>query len=117
MRKVWGASLTIWLAGCVAGTPDIYAGPLQPLSGTCDSPLRAELSLRGSSALFTPSSGTLVLRGRRTDDQVDAQDILITPDHRPYTVSFRGHIKPDSVDGTYVTPRCRYSVHLQPTSD
>ena len=117
MRRLSSALLIAGVAACTAGNPQTYAGPLQPLSGTCDSPLRAELSLRGKSALFTPSSGTLVLRGQRTNNDVAAQESLITPDHKPYTISFNGHVAANSIDGTYATPRCRYQVHLSPTQD
>lgn len=117
MRSFANILLVCSVAACTASNPRIYAGPLQPQSGTCDAPLRAELSLRGSSILFTPSSGTLVLRGQRKDNNLAAQDVMMTPDHKPYTVSFSGYLGSNSIDGTYATPRCLYRVRLLPTRD
>ena len=105
------------LAGCTTGRPVIYAGALQPLSGTCDSPGRAELSLRGRSVLFTPASGTIVLRGERTGNEVAAQETLVNPERKAYPVGFAGRIGVDGIDGVYETPRCRYHVHLSATQD
>ena len=101
MRAPCSVLLVCYAAACTAGQPGIYAGALQPQSGTCDPPVRAELSLRGSAVLFTPSSGTLVLRGERVANEITARFAMTTPEHKPYAVSFAGQFAGAGIDGTY----------------
>jgi hypothetical protein len=99
------------------GPAALYAGPLQPLAGTCDPAAEAELTIRDANILFAPATATLVLRGHRTGAILSATAVLPTTNHQSYPLQFQGEIAGSTITGTYQTPRCRYSVRLHRTQD
>jgi hypothetical protein len=111
-----GLTLAAFTAGCGANRPDHFAGPLQPLSGTCDPPGRGALVLNGSHVLFTPREGIVTLDGALAPDgSITASATSTGMDHTPYRQTFAGNLAGDRVTGTLTTPRCRYSVDLAAT--
>jgi hypothetical protein len=99
------------LTGCAQDTA--YAGKLAPLAGTCDAGTRATLQRHGSVIQFTPQDGVLALDGTVTQSgQIVAVQQTLGMDRKPYRLSFTGQLTGDSITGTYVTPRCRYSAAL-----
>jgi len=106
----------VTLAACSAATQN-YSGDLRPIAGTCDPPSEALLTLRNTTIIFAPASGTTLLRGK-IDGQVASADLkLIDPGKQPYHLSFQGVLNGRIITGTYVTPRCRYAATLRLTDD
>ena len=101
------------LAACAANAPVTYAGKITPQSGTCDPPGRAVLIKRGRDLEFTPTQGVLILAGQITPSG-DITAVFAGPgaDHKPYLLKLTATLAGQAIDGTYVTPRCRYAVHL-----
>jgi hypothetical protein len=106
------------LAAC-SMLPDTlnYAGPLRPISGTCDPPSQATLTQRRTAIIFTPASGTLELRGQAQGQSLTAALTLTDPNKHPYALIFEGTLTGATISGTYTTPRCRYAVSLHRTDD
>ncbi len=101
------------LAACSGSAPVTYAGDLTPQSGACDPPSRAILVRRGPDLQFTPAQGVLILDGQITPaGELTAS--LSTPgaDHKPYLLKLTAILAGQTITGSYVTPRCRYAVHL-----
>ena len=91
-----------------------YSGDLRPVSGTCDPPARAELTRRGKAVLFLPNSGTISLTGLQNGTTITAVKTLIGADKKPYKLVFSGNLQGPTIQGTYLTTRCRYKVSLYP---
>ena len=94
-----------------------YGGTLRPVSGTCDPPTEAVLTIRKADIIFAPASGTLLLRGRITGNALSAGLALTDPNKHPYQLAFQGTRMGTQIAGTYSTPRCRYAVTLHLTGD
>lgn len=110
--------IALILAGCSgAGRTVVYAGPATPLAGACDPPAQAALTVRGEAIIFVPDSGTLELRGLRNGMRFTADLNLVGADKKPYKLVFSGNLQGRVLRGTYITPRCRYSVALARTGD
>jgi hypothetical protein len=117
---VLGAAITAvggLIASCAAERPDHFAGVLQPQAGTCDPPGRAKLVLNGSHVLFTPREGIIILDGAvAADGTIRATATSNGMDRTPYRQTFTGNLAGDRVSGSYMTPRCRYTVTLMATA-
>jgi hypothetical protein len=106
------------LAAC-AGLAEttIYAGPVTPEAGVCDPQAQGELTQRGTGIVFSADSGTLVLQGKRSGNDLAADLTLLGIDKKPFTLTFTGAVKGQQITGTYTTQRCRYRVTLKRTND
>jgi hypothetical protein len=106
--------ITLLIVSACAGEERItYAGDLTPSSGTCDPPGRAALIRHGRYIQFTPRQGVLILDGQvAPDGKVTAS--LDTPgaDRKPYHLTFDARLTSSTINGTYITPSCRYTVSL-----
>ncbi len=91
----------------------LYAGDLQPLSGTCDPPAQTQLVIRGNNVAFSPNSGTVVLAGTVAGNSIDAASTLVGADRKPYRLQFTGVLAGSEIHGVYETTRCRYRVSLR----
>jgi hypothetical protein len=109
----------VWeVTACSTGLPRKYVGDLQPAAGVCDSGNRAALTRTGSSVLFEPQEGVIVLSGKLSENgEVAASVELPGMNHIPYRLVFTGHVDGDRILGTYVTLHCRYRVVLSGASD
>ena len=114
-------TLVLPLFACEAnptGLQGRWTGAVNPVSGTCDPPSQAILTIRAGgappyAALFSPTSGVLTLQG--TSDgthQVDADLHAVGMNHQPYVLAFSGTKAGDTITGTYVSQRCRAEVTL-----
>jgi hypothetical protein len=118
-KNMWGTFFlpaVLLLADC-ANPETIFSGPTTPLAGTCDPPTAAVLTLRHHAVAFAPDTGTLVLRGT-TDPSGHITASLTLPgvDHKPYALILDATRHADVIEGTYVTPRCRYHIALRGTA-
>ena len=101
------------LAAC-ASEQASFAGDLTPVAGTCDAASRALLVKRGRYLQFTPRQGVLVLDGAvAADGKLAASLKTQGADRKPYPLSFTATLTGRDVSGEFVTPRCRYAVHLK----
>ena len=106
------------LAACTGIQPTtIYAGPQQPIAGTCDPAGRATLTRRGNAIVLAPAEGTLALQGSAQGANIAAQLTAPGMDHVPYTLAFTGQLEGQNINGTLTTSRCRYALTLSRTSD
>ena len=106
--------VALLLFGCSSQkSSHLYAGALQPSSGTCDPPAQAQLVIRGNTVAFSPSSGTVVLAGKVTGNGMNAATTLVGADRKPYSLQFKGVLAGSEIQGTYETTRCRYRVSLR----
>jgi hypothetical protein len=104
---------TALLAACATGLPSKFVGTLLPVAGSCDEGNRAVVTRAGSSIMFLPQDGVLVLDGRLSDNgEVSASVAVRGINHVPYRLVFTGKVRENQIVGTYVTPRCRYNVTL-----
>ncbi len=105
------------LASCALGDQDaIFAGPVMPVRGECDSPSRATLTVRHRNIEFAPTSGVLVLLGALgPDGRIDAGLTRPGIDGKPFRLSLKARLAGSVIAGDYVTPRCRYTVRLTRT--
>jgi hypothetical protein len=103
----------LFLANCATRAAITYAGDLTPQSGTCDPPARAILVTRGRDLQFTPTQGVLILPGQITPSgHIEAALQTQGADRKPYLLKLTATLTGQAISGTYVTPRCRYAVHL-----
>jgi hypothetical protein len=101
------------LVACVPSLPNKFVGDLRPVGGSCDKGNRAVLTRAGSSVMFAPQDGVLVLDGRLSGKgEVSASLEVRGMNRAPYRLVFTGKVQEDRILGTYVTPRCRYDVTL-----
>ena len=106
------------LLGCSAGQSATYVGTLTAVSGTCDALNRATLVIHGTTVQFLPQDGVLALDGTATDGGVIAADQAAPGmDRRPYHLVLNAQRQAEVVTGTYLTPRCRYTLALHKTHD
>ncbi len=106
--------VTLALFGCSADAPVTYAGDLTPTAGTCDPPGRAVLIRRGHYIQFTPRQGVLILDGQVSPaGQIAAETTAPGADRKPYCLALSATLSGQTVSGTYVTPRCRYTVEMR----
>lgn len=105
--------IPLLVPACAGQSQRNFIGTLQPETGYCDPASQAELSIEGSGILFAPSSGTILLRGQKSGENLTAATTLPGADKMPYALSFRGVLSGKTISGTYATPRCRYIVKLQ----
>ncbi len=107
----------------VAGLPTIgacdmlaretrYTGSVTP-TGACGEASRGTLTAQGKSFAFTPSDGVILMRGDIAPDGT-AQARLTTTgaDKKPFVMTLSAKISGDQIDGSYVTPRCVFTVSL-----
>ncbi len=108
--------LTLLPAAC-ATMPlrtDTYYGSLTPRAGTCETPRPASLTVRGDKVQFAPTQGTVLLTGSLAADGTIAASLqLIDMNRKPARYTLAGHLAGDSIDGVYVTPRCRATISLR----
>ena len=117
MRQCLILCLPFLAGACTAPTLN-YAGTLRPIAGTCDPTEQAVLTRRDTTIIFAPAAGTIELHGQLTNDKnLAAQLTLTDPNKQPYRLTFQGQLDGKRVDGTYTTPRCRYTVNLSLTTD
>lgn len=96
-----------------------WLGTVKPVSGVCDPPSQAVLTIeQGKSlpyaAVFAPTSGVLMLHGSSDGvGQVTADLHTIGANHQPYILSFSGTKDGNVIIGTYITQRCRSDIELQ----
>ncbi len=114
MRLVALAGCAV-LAGCAGLLPaaDVrYVGHIVP-EGTCGAESPATLVVRAGRFNFTPTDGVLLIAGAVGSDGTVAGQ-LVTPgvDHKPFAMTLAAKITGADVSGSYVTPRCRFSVAL-----
>ncbi len=107
--------LALALTGCaemLPGTDARYTGRVVPESA-CGTEAPATLVVRRSRFTFTPTDGVLLITGDVAPDGTLAGQ-LTTPgvDRKPFTMTLAARIAATEVDGTYVTPRCRFRVTL-----
>ena len=106
--------IALLLFGCSAQrSSQLYAGDLEPSSGTCDPPAQTQLVIRGNTVAFSPNSGTVVLAGKVAGDGINAVRTLVGADRKPYSLQFKGVLAGSEIHGTYETTRCRYRVSLR----
>ncbi len=106
------------LAACTGiSHTQVFAGPQRPIAGACDPETRTTLTKRGNAVTLSPADGTLTLTGTVTGAGVSASASLVGLDKKPYLITFTGQLAGRHVDGTLVTPRCRYSLALAATGD
>jgi hypothetical protein len=107
------AAATLLLQAC-ADQPITFAGTLTPQAGTCDAASRAVLVKRGQYIQFAPRQGVLVLTGRITQDgRASAGLDTVGADRKPYHLSFGATLAGQTMEGEFITPRCRYTATLQ----
>lgn len=112
------ATLATLLSACTVAPPTlVYSGPQTPIGGACDPATRATLTQRGSSIVLAPANGTLTLEGTANGPDITAQATLTGADRKPYTLAFTGRHEGAAIDGTLLTPRCRYRLTLARTFD
>ena len=117
MRAYFFALLPLIACSCSAETMN-YAGTLRPLAGTCDPTMQAVLTRRGTTIVFAPAAGTLILRGQLSGEKNLAASLtLADPNKQPYRLAFEGILEGTHISGTYNTPRCRYRADLALTGD
>ena len=105
--------LPMLISGCAGLNPaTTYTGTTRPASGACDAATSATLTVRGAEVLFAPNSGTILLHGQRDGAVVTADTTLTGADKKPYRLAFSGTVGQSNASGSYVTPRCRYSVGM-----
>ncbi len=96
-------------------TPDgRYVGAATPSapSELCKTS-RAVLRLHDGQALFIPDEATWSLQGTVSPaGTLQAERTGQGADKKPYPTRFAGTWTPQSVTGTYTTPRCTYAVRL-----
>ena len=103
------------LSACVSGPTrtDIYFGEVKPQSGTCDTPRPASLTIRGDKVQFAPTQGALLLNGiLAPGGAITASLTSLDMNKRPARYTLLAQRAGDSIDGTYVTPRCRSTISL-----
>jgi hypothetical protein len=104
-------------AGCSAPTLN-YAGTIRPVTGTCDPTSQAILTRRDTTIIFAPAAGTIMLRGQLNAAETLTAGLTLTdPNKKPYQLTFQGTLQGKHIDGSYITPRCRYAVDLTLTGD
>jgi len=108
--------LTLLLTACAsAATPDArYVGSETPMipSGLCK-PGRAALRMRDGNVLFVPDEATWTLTGMADHSgTLRAERIGHGVSKQSYLTRFTGTWTAEAVSGTYVTPRCTYSIQL-----
>lgn len=107
--------LALCLAACVGGPTrtDIYFGEVKPKSGTCDAPRPASLTVRGDKVQFAPTQGALLLNGTvASGGAITASLTLLDMNKKPARYTLSAQRAGDSIDGTYMTPRCRSTISL-----
>lgn len=109
--------VVVLLAACTAPvTPDArYVGVATPATpGEFCKPGRAVLRLRDGRAVFTPDEGTWTLEGTATaGGAMQAERVGRGANKQPYVTKLTGTWSEQAASGTYVTPRCSYSVQLE----
>jgi hypothetical protein len=105
-------------ASACSGTPTVtYTGEVRPLAGVCEPTQHGILTITGSAVQFGPSQGVTILKGRLgAGGTLTAASDAPGMDRKPYHLSLTSTVQGDAVTGTYVTPRCRYSVNLHRTN-
>jgi hypothetical protein len=117
MRPTLILCLPLLAAACTADTLN-YVGTMRPVAGTCDPTTQAVLTRRDTTIIFAPAAGTLELHGQLSNEKILAARLTLTdPNKQPYSLTFRGQLDGKRIDGTYTTPRCRYTVNLSLTTD
>jgi hypothetical protein len=106
------------LSACAGGPPSTYVGTLTPVAGTCDVLNRASLNRNGETVQFTPQEGVTVLEGTISPSgAITASAQTMGMNRQPYRLAFTGVLHGQTMTGTYVTPRCRYTVLLNAAPD
>jgi hypothetical protein len=113
-KKNKGRTFFLLLAlSCCGDREILFSGPVRPLSGTCDPPATAALTIRHHAILFAPDTGTLALQGTiDPSGHITAALTLPGADRAPYHLTLDASRNAGTITGTYATPRCRYAVTL-----
>lgn len=121
VSKAWLLAV-LGVSACASSPTGIqgrWIGTVEPVSGNCDPASQAVLDIEPGrtppyAAIFTPTGGVLALHGSSDGiSKVDADLHTIGVNHQPYTMAFSGTRNGDSIEGTYITPRCRSGVGLK----
>ena len=114
--------LTLSISACASnpiGMQGRWLGTVKPVSGTCDQASQAVLNIEQGenppyAAVFAPTGGVLTLRGSSDGVSQVAADLHTSgTNHQTYILVFNGTRNGDSIEGTYITQRCRSDVKLQ----
>lgn len=126
LRTLMALLLGLLLTACGGvGTPGDpngeWTGTLVTDKGRCPDRTAARLLVDGRDISFIPTSGVLVLHGRRPagDPRLHAQLALVDMNKKPLPMVFEGRLAADGtrIDGTYGTPSCRAHVVLVRPAD
>jgi hypothetical protein len=92
-----------------------YIGTATPskIAPLC-SPSKAEAQVRQDTIILAPDEGTWILQGLLSPDgRVSADKTEQAANKQPWSTSFVGHWTPTTINGTYTTPRCTFSIELK----
>jgi hypothetical protein len=101
------------IAACGISAPELrYIGSVTP-TGPCGEASRGTLTAKGKSFAFTPSDGVILMRGDiAADGTAHAQLTTQGADKKPFMTTLSARISGDQIDGSYVTPRCAFTISL-----
>ena len=72
----------------------------------------AALVIQDGTVLFTPDNGTWILSGRAANGQIQAAASRPGVDHHLYVTELKGTMTDTTIQGSYTTPSCNYTVDL-----
>ncbi|MCW3476543.1 hypothetical protein [Limobrevibacterium gyesilva] len=107
--------MALLLAGCSTALTrqTRYTGTMTP-SGACGSAGQATLVVMDRKANFVPNDGALVVPGDVAPDGTLSGGLeLLGADRKPFPLALQGHVDADRAEGSYTTPRCRFTLDLR----
>lgn len=115
MRRL---TLVLLLAGCANPAPSTdgeWFGDMTPEQASPNClPGRASLLSKRATVLFNPNEGTQTLSGTMMPDgAVAATQSTVGADKKRYVATLAARVEDGSINGTYATPRCHYTVRLR----
>ena len=116
-RAATATALLLPMAACGTASPTPtgrYIGPVTPTTTSefCQ-PSKGVLQIRAQIVIFTPDEGTWILDGiANPDGTLTADHSRVTPSKQIYDTTLEARWTPQTITGTYKTPRCTYTVTL-----
>ena len=93
-----------------------YVGDVTP-QGACGDKSHGTLTTQGGKFAFTPNDGVLLLRGGVAADGTAVGELATQgADRKAFVMALNAKVSDEHVDGTYITPRCTFTVTLQRAS-
>ena len=107
--------LVLTMTACSTPLSRRWIGPLTPTGAnnpTC-SQSTAVAQIDNGHITFAPDQGTWILRGTITEEgRISAEHFRLGADRQPFSTTLKATLTGNTITGTYMTPRCSFTLKM-----